>query len=279
MIFNKSSNSKKRSLLLIIGLLYSFPYLLAMETKTSGSDILPGVRTSTFINHYCTELDLSVSDTLPDNNKDKDLEGWEVLFNGENTDKWRGKNSDSFPSNGWVIKDGSLFLDKKGAGDIITRDVYSDFELVLDFKLTPGANSGIKYFVGNIKNTKTGETSINGPEYQIIDDYNHPEVKNHKHDIAATASCYLLYVPYNKRLYPAGQWNHVKIIANGKHIEHWLNGIKVLAYERGSEDFRKRKSTTKFKDDEHYGELPNGHILLTDHGDKVYFKNIKIKRL
>ena len=104
-------------------------------------------------------------------------------------------------------------------------------------------------------------------------------MKDHKHDIAATASCYLLYTPHNVKLHPFGQWNHARIIARGKHVEHWLNGIKVLAYERGSDDFLKRKSTTKFSDYEQYGELPAGNILLTDHNDKVYFKNIRIKRL
>lgn len=178
-----------------------------------------------------------------------------------------------------MIKDGSLFLNKPGSGDIITREMYSNFELELDFNLTYGANSGIKYFVGKIKDKKSGKIVINGPEYQIIDDYNHPEVKDHKHDVSATASCYLLYTPHNIKLYPAGQWNHVRIIAKGKHVEHWLNGVKVLSYERGSDDFHKRKSTTKFTDYEEYGELPGGHILLTDHNDKVYFRNIRIKRL
>ncbi len=250
-----------------------------MIHKVSKSTIAIGVSTDTFMKNHYTENDLFVYDTLPGPNKNEKSEDWEILFNGENTDKWRGKDSDSFPSNGWIIKDGSLFLDKKGSGDIITRDMFSDFELVLDFKLTHGANSGIKYFVGKIKNKKTGEIVINGPEYQIIDDFNHPEVKNHKHDIAATASCYLLYVPENKRLCPAGRWNHVKIIANDNRVEHWLNGVMVLSYVRGSEDFLKRKAASKFKDYEDYGELRNGHILLTDHKDKVYFKNIKIRRL
>ncbi|MEO9004217.1 MAG: DUF1080 domain-containing protein [Ginsengibacter sp.] len=222
---------------------------------------------------------LFVSDSLPGAAQKRKLKGWEILFDGTNTDKWRSKNSETFPSGGWIVKDGSLVLGKKGAGDIITREKYSNFELDLDFNLTNEANSGVKYFVGELKNSKTGNTAINGPEYQIIDDYNHPEVKNHQHDIAATASCYLLYTPKNVHLRPAGEWNHIRIIAKGKHVEHWLNGVKVLSYERGSADFLKRKSETKFKDDENYGELASGHILLTDHGDKVYFKNIKIKRL
>jgi|GEM_PF-119133 len=205
--------------------------------------------------------------------------GWEMLFDGKNTDKWRSKNSETFPSDGWAIKDGALFLNKKGAGDIITREKFRNFELDLDFNLTFGANSGVKYFVDEIKDSKTGDVVINGPEYQIIDDYNHPEVKNHQHDIAATASCYLIYTPVNVHLHPAGQWNHIRIIARGKHVEHWLNGVKVLSYERGSADFIKRKSETKFKDYDNYGELASGYILLTDHSDKVYFRNIKIKRL
>jgi dienelactone hydrolase len=206
-------------------------------------------------------------------------QNWEILFDGKNTDKWRSKNSETFPSDGWIIKDGALFLNKKGAGDIITREKFSNFELDLDFNLTYGANSGVKYFVDELKNSKTGDVVINGPEYQIIDDYNHPEVKNHQHDRAATASCYLLYTPKNVHLHPAGQWNHIRIIAKGKHVEHWLNGVKVLSYERGSADFLKRKAETKFKDYDNYGELASGYILLTDHSDKVYFRNIKIKRL
>lgn len=218
-------------------------------------------------------------DTLPKINQKSSLKDWEILFDGSNMDKWRGKNSDTFPSDGWAVKNNSLFLRKKKAGDIITKEKYGNFILVLDFKLTQKSNSGIKYFVGKLINMKTGDTVINGPEYQIIDDYNHPAVKDHKHDIGSTASCYLLYEPKNKKLNPAGQWNHVKIIAKGTHVEHWLNGRKVLSYERGSEDFMKRKSATKFRDLKGYGTLPAGHILLTDHDDKVYFRNIKIKRL
>lgn len=220
-----------------------------------------------------------LSDSLPGAVKKEKAQSWKILFDGKNTDKWRSKNSETFPSDGWIIKDGSLFLNKKGAGDIITREKFSNFELDLDFNLTYSANSGVKYFVGELKNSKTGDVVINGPEYQIIDDYNHPEVKNHKHDIAATASCYLLYTPTNVHLRAAGQWNHIRIIARGKHVEHWLNGAKVLSYERGSADFLKRKSATKFKDYDNYGELASGYILLTDHDDKVYFRNIKIKRL
>ena len=115
---------------------------------------------------------------------------------------------------------------------------------------------------------------------QIIDDYNNSAVKNNKHPEGSTASLYLVYAPKNKRLLPAGQWNNAKIIVKGVHVEHWLNGVKVVSYERGSKDFRSRMATTKFKDYDNYGELSSGHIMLTDHdGDKCYFRNIRIKRL
>ena len=271
----KFITSKKGPVLLFSCLFCSFCSVKAIaHNVTAKNTAIEEARMNTY-----SKKRLLLDDSLPAFNKRDPSQGWEVLFNGQNTSKWRGVNSDSFPSAGWLIKDGALFLNKPGAGDIVTREMYSNFELELDFNLTESANSGIKYFVGNIKDKKTGKVAINGPEYQIIDNYNHPEVKDHKHDIAATASCYLLYEPKNIKLYPAGKWNHVRIIARGKHVEHWLNGIKVLSYERGSDDFRKRKSTTKFSDYEQYGELPGGYILLTDHNDKVYFKNIRIKRL
>lgn len=276
--FYKIRRVKRKLLVLSICLSFGFTIVKPKEYKISKNNIL-SEGSQKIIKKKYTKNVFFFSDSLPCRRKKEKTGDWEILFNGKNTNKWRGANSDTFPSAGWIIKDGSLFLNKKGSGDIITSETFSNFKLVLDFKLTDSANSGVKYFVGKIKNTKTGEIAIGGPEYQIIDDFNHPEVKNHKHDIAATASCYLLYAPKNKRLYPAGQWNHVEIIANGKHVEHWLNGVMVLSYERGSEDFLKRKAATKFKDYEYYGERPAGHILLTDHRDKVYFKNIKIKRV
>ena len=207
--------------------------------------------------------------------------GWEYLFDGENTSKWRGVKVDSFPSNGWAIEGGALVLSGDGGGDIITLEKYDDFELSLDFKLTDSANSGIKYFVGNMNNKdKAGQTIFNGPEYQIIDDHTHPAVTDSKKgNLISTGALYLLYSPENKKLLPAGEWNTARIVAKDGKVEHWLNGAKLLTYERGSDDFKSRVSETKFKNQENYGELESGHILLTDHHDKVYFKNIKIRRL
>jgi hypothetical protein len=203
---------------------------------------------------------------------------WEVLFDGKSIEKWRGKSDAGFPSKGWKVENGLLFLDGKG-GDIITKEKYKNFELVFDFNFTERANSGVKYFVDTLVNQETGDIMVNGPEYQIIDDYSHPEVKKDPNGLISTASTYLLYTPKNKKLNPHGEWNTGKIIARGNKVEHWLNGVKVLNYERGSKDFLKRKANTKFKNDKNYGELESGHILLTDHNDKVYFRNIKIRRL
>jgi hypothetical protein len=206
-------------------------------------------------------------------------EKWEVLFDGTGVDKWRGKTKSGFPEKGWKIENGLLFLAEKGGGDIITKEKYSDFELVFEFNLTEAANSGIKYFVDTLVNQETGSTMFNGPEYQIIDDYNNPHVKDDPHGLSSTASAYLFYAPENKKLNPPGQWNTGRIIAKNGSVEHWLNGVRVVKYKRGSKDFLKRKAETKFKNDKNYGELESGHILLTDHGDKVYFRSIKIRRL
>lgn len=204
---------------------------------------------------------------------------WEVLFDGKSVDKWKGKSIAGFPEKGWKIKDGLLYLAEKGGGDIITTEKYSNFELVFQFNLTEGANSGIKYFADNLVNQETGNVTFNGPEYQVIDDYHNIHVKDDPNGLSSTASVYLLYAPEGKKMYPHGQWNSGRIVAKNGHVEHWLNGVRVVKYKRGSKDFLKRKAETKFKNDKNYGELKSGHILITDHEDTVYFKDIKIRKL
>lgn len=208
-------------------------------------------------------------------------EGWEMLFDGDDPNvRWRSIRGDSFPAQGWEVADGILTLmpGRKG-GDIITREQFADFELVLEFKLTDSANTGIKYFVAPLENAK-GNTGLNGPEYQLIDDFKHESVKDGKSPETSTASLYLLYAPKVHALKETGKWNQAKIVSRGKHVEHWLNGKKVLEYERGSADFRTRVSNTKFNEYRTpYGESQYGHILLQDHHDEAYFRNIRIRRL
>src|SRR5690606_38891591 len=160
----------------------------------------------------------------------------------------------------WAVEDGVLTLlaGRKG-GDIITREQFSDFELMLDFKLADSANTGIKYFVAPLENAK-GKIELNGPEYQLIDDFQHEAVKDGKSPETSTASVYLLYPPTQQVLKPAGEWNEARIVAKGKYVEHWLNGVKVVEYERGSPDFKQRVSDTKFNEYRTpYGEAEFGH--------------------
>ncbi len=211
--------------------------------------------------------------------------GWKLLWDGSSLNGWRGAKLDEFPKEGWVIENGELTVLPSGGaesaagGDIVTREVYGDFELKVDFKITEGANSGIKYFVDTDLNKGPG-SSI-GLEYQILDDERHPDAKLGNHDGSRTmASLYdLIKADPNKPVNPIGEWNTAHIISKGNHVEHWLNGMKVLEYERKSDSYRKLVSESKYVDWPNFGEAKKGHILLQDHGNKVSFRNIKIKSL
>jgi len=194
---------------------------------------------------------------------------------------WRSISGKDFPTEGWSVKDNVLKLSSgKLGGDIITKDKYSDFDLQLDFKLAPAANTGLKYFVELLTSAKGNKVIGIGPEFQLIDDFNHPEVKDNNHPEGSTAALYLIYAPNaDKKLMPAGQWNTVRVVAKGNQVEHWLNGEKVLTYQRGDTEFKERVATTKFKANPGFGEIKEGHILLQDHGDEASFRNIKLKRL
>ncbi len=207
--------------------------------------------------------------------------GWNLLFDGETTNGWRGAHKESFPEYGWSVDDGILTVhgtggaESQGAGDIVTINEYGAFELTLEFKITEAANSGIKYYV-----TEEEETSMSaiGLEYQILDDLHHPDAKLGNHQGSRTvASLYDLIKAEHKRFNGIGQWNYAKIYSDGTHVEHWLNGFKVLEYERGSADFRKLVSESKYKVWENFGEAEKGHILLQEHGDEVFFRSIKIR--
>jgi hypothetical protein len=214
---------------------------------------------------------------------DEEKNGWELLWDGTTSNGWRGARLDDFPAKGWIMENGELTVLSSGGeesnagGDIVTEGLYGNFELQLDFKITKGANSGIKYFVDTDLNKGPG-SSI-GLEYQILDDATHPDAKLGNQEGSRTiASLYdLIKADPAKHVNPIGEWNHARILSKDNHVEHWLNGMKVLEYERKSDAYRKLVAESKYKVWPDFGEADQGHILLQDHGDRVSFKNIKIK--
>ena len=208
-------------------------------------------------------------------------EGWVLLFDGKTMKGWRGAYMTTLPKKGWKVRDGMLVVQESGGGeasfggDIVTLKEFSNFELTLDFKLTEGANSGIKYFV--IEELPKTPGSAKGLEYQILDDAKHPDAKLGINGNRTCASLYDLIPASNKTMGPIGEWNHARIVVNGTHVEHWLNGTLVLAFERGGKEFLQHKAESKFRDIPHFGEYKKGRILLQDHGNQVFYRNIKIR--
>lgn len=200
--------------------------------------------------------------------------GWKLLFDGVSSAGWRGANKDKFPADGWEIKDGNLTITPgDGGGDIVTVDEFGDFELTFEFRLSEGANSGLKYYVQEAGGAL-------GLEYQVLDDAKHPDAKNGRDGNRTLASLYdLIPAAKSKRPNATGNWNTARIVSKNNHVEHWLNGFKVLEYERGSKEYREIVALSKFKDKPGFGESPKGRILLQDHNDLVSFRNLKIRNL
>tara|TARA_R110002049_G_scaffold308913_1_gene514895 strand:+ start:48437 stop:49798 length:1362 start_codon:yes stop_codon:yes gene_type:complete len=215
----------------------------------------------------------------------KKKDGRKLLWDGKTTNGWRGAKLDKFPEGGWVIEDGVLSVfssgghESKNGGDIVTTERFGDFEMKVDFKLTEGANSGVKYYVDTELNK--GEGSSIGLEYQILDDAKHPDAKLGNHEGSRTvASLYdLIRADTTKVVNPIGEWNYAHIISKNNHVEHWLNGKKMLEYKRKSPEYQKLVAESKYKVWPNFGEADTGRILLQDHGDKVSFRNIKIRSL
>jgi hypothetical protein len=219
-------------------------------------------------------------------------EGWRLLWDGNTTEGWQSAITTGLPEQGWEIRDGDLMVtnnngaESQHGGDIITKERFSNFELKVDFKCTPGCNSGIKYFVqpklSAVSGTgaKAAIGSAIGPEFQVLDDERHPDAKLGRNGDRTLGSLYDL-IPASKDKKPnyIGEWNHALIIARGKHVEHWLNGEKIVEYDRGSADFRKRVAESKFHGVAGFGEWPDGNILLQEHGGIVSFRNVKIRVL
>jgi len=195
---------------------------------------------------------------------------WTPLFDGTTMNGWRGYKQDTVPS-GWQAVDGALTR-VGGGGDIVTVEQYANFELELEWQIKPGGNSGVFY-----RGLETGEAIYHtAPEMQVLDDNVHADGRN---DLTAAGANYALHPASRGVVKPVGEWNAARIVANGPHIEHWLNGTKIVEYETGSEDWKVRLAASKFKDVVGYGTATRGHIGLQDHGDWVAFRNIRIKVL
>ncbi len=212
-------------------------------------------------------------------------QGFELLFDGTSLSKWRGVYSEDAPNKRWSVQKGELQVDpsdgSETGNDIVTREKYAYFELVFDFKLTPGANSGVKYFVDETYHSG-GKSGI-GLEFQILDDERHPDAKMGVVGNRTLGSLYDLIpsVKVEKRFQkPIGEWNQGRILVlPDETVQHWLNGHKVVEYTRGSPIYQALVARSKYKDFVGFGTAKEGHILLQDHGDAVAFRNVKIRRI
>jgi len=220
-------------------------------------------------------------------------DGWKLLWDGKTTAGWHSPNAETFPSKSWRIQAGELSVVSSGnaeaqaGGDIITRDRYANFELKADFKTTTGCNSGIKIFVhpelspiDKVTGKPAAVGSAIGLEFQILDDVNHPDAKlGHNGDRKLGSLYDLIPAPKDKKVMPVGEWNHARILSQGRHVTFWLNGEKTVEFERGSPEFRAAVAASKFKNIPDFGEWADGHILLQEHGSAVSFRNVKIHEL
>jgi len=209
--------------------------------------------------------------------------GWILLFDGKNTNGWRSAYGTGFPKHGWVVKDGELRgeltegAESGDAGDIVTLKKYKNFEFVFDWKLGKGGNSGVKYFIEE-RLPKPAKGSQAGYEYQLIDDADYIYMEKHLPQDLKTASIYDV-ISAEKPDVKMDVWHSSRILVNNNHIEHWLDGVKVLDVNRETELFKNGVTDSKYKDYQGFSSIPEGHILLQDHGHSVAFRNIKLKEL
>jgi hypothetical protein len=208
--------------------------------------------------------------------KSEKQQGWKLLFDGKTKNGWRYYQNK--PSKSWEVNNGTLHSKGSAANygsinaDLMTKDQYDNFELSVDYKISPKGNSGILYLV-----TEALESSyLSGPEYQIIDDINFLEKLE---DWQKTGANYAMNPAPDAEPKAVGEWNTARIIVNKGHVEHWLNWKKIVEYEIGSEEWKKNKMNGKFKDATGYGMAKKGYIALQDHGSEAWFKNVKIRKL
>ena len=244
------------------------------------------IRIDTAIAKATPSRGLYIRNLIPNNvSADEAAQGWKLLWNGKNLSGWRNVGKNSAPEKGWMVENGVLTVQAtelgqaKIGGDIIAQDPYGVFELDLEFKITPGANSGIKYFA-----SEKGNSAL-GLEYQILDDKRHPDAKKGVVGNRTCASLYDLipserFVSHRNVPVEVGKWNHARIIArpNGV-VQHWLNGFKVVQFQRGNNIFRALVARSKYAELEGFGLADKGYISLQDHNNEVSFRSIKVRPL
>lgn len=256
----------KHIVFLVFGLFIAFSVLVDCINKkqsTNENDDTGIISANTEIEQY---------NVLTDTEKE---DGWKLLFDGKTTKGWRGFNRDSIGS-GWTVEDGFLIAPGLGGdigGDVISEEQFESFDLKLEWKVTEGGNSGIFFHVLEGDYPAVYAT---GPEYQLIDDIGFPQKLE---EWQSTGANYAMNPPKNAKIKPAGEWNSSEIIVNGPHVTHYLNGIKVVEYELWSEEWEELVKNGKWKNYPDYGKAKKGHLGLQDHGNKIYFRNIKIKVL
>jgi hypothetical protein len=223
-----------------------------------------------------TEQVAPVSSTAPQLTDAQKAEGWKLLFDGQTTTGWKffkDKANDS-----WEVVDGTLhckaFVDGKDnqRSDIMTVEEFENFELAFDWKISPQGNSGVMFRVTE----EFDQPYFTGPEYQVLDNEGYPGEPTPDQ---FTGGNYAMHAPENAKPNPVGEWNSSRLVVNGNHVEHWLNGTKTVEYELNSADWKKRKAASKWKDAKNYGAAKKGHIDIQDHNHEAWFKNIMIKTL
>lgn len=198
-------------------------------------------------------------------------EGWVSLFDGKTFTGWSGANGGEIGQQ-WQAIDGEMVLTEGGGGDIVTQEKFTNFELSLEWKISPKGNSGIFYRVLNDGDI----VYMSGVEYQVLDNDAYPDLSSDSHK---SGGVFDMYAPINGEPKPVGEFNSARIVVDKGHVEHWLNGVKVVEYEWQSEDWDKHLNASKFKDWKNFGKAETGHIALQDHGDQVTYRNIKIRKL
>lgn len=212
----------------------------------------------------------SMHNTLTDAER---ADGWELLFDGRAPIGLRGYKAETFPAQGWVVDGDALrHAAGQGGGDIVTKEEYADFEFSCEWKVAPQANSGIMYRVSE----DHGATYETGPEYQVLDNEGHRDGLDPR---TAAGALYGLIACGQNVLRPVGEFNEARVVARGNHVEHWLNGVKVVEYELHSAEWKALIEASKFREMPDFGRNVKGHIALQDHGDDVWYRNIKVKKL